>query len=216
MEKQEETRHQYISPTARELSRSSHGFGAGRPPECIANRAALCQEQANRMDFTSPSSPVHRAYTLLVVWASKLQSPLLLAIRLYWGWQFCQAGWGKLHTHSDVTEFFMSLHIPLPGLNAWVVAITECFGGMLLLLGLGARLVCIPLIIAMVVAFLTADWEAVQMLFSDSSKFTGATPFLFLFASVIVFAFGPGVFSIDYLLGRRFGRDRSRESSARG
>ena len=56
--------------------------------------------------------------TLLVVWASKLQSPLLLALRLYWGWHFCQTGWGKLHTHGDVTEYFISLHIPLPGLNA--------------------------------------------------------------------------------------------------
>ena len=27
---------------------------------------------------------------------SFLQSPFLLAVRLYWGWQFAQTGWGKL------------------------------------------------------------------------------------------------------------------------
>jgi putative oxidoreductase len=163
------------------------------------------------MNLTSPASPAHRAYALLVVWASRLQSPLLLAIRLYWGWQFCQAGWGKLHTHGDVTEYFMSLGIPLPGLNAWIVAVTECLGGLLLLLGLGARLVALPLIVTMIVAYLTADWEAVPAIFSDSSKFTGATPFLYLLACLVVLAFGPGVFSVDHLLARRFGRGRAAE-----
>jgi len=26
-----------------------------------------------------------------------LQSPFLLLVRLYWGWQLIQSGWGKLH-----------------------------------------------------------------------------------------------------------------------
>jgi putative oxidoreductase len=157
------------------------------------------------MNLTSPSSPVHRGYALLVRWASMLQSPLLLLIRLYWGWQFCEAGWGKLHTHGDVTEYFMSLHIPLPGLNAWMVGVTECGGGLLLLLGLATRLAALPLIATMIVAYLTAEREALDVIFSDPSKFTGATPFLFLMACLTVLAFGPGVFSVDYLLGRRFG-----------
>jgi putative oxidoreductase len=157
------------------------------------------------MNITTPASPVYRAYSLLVLWASKLQSPLLLIIRLYWGWQFCQTGWGKLHTHDKVTEFFMSLHIPLPGANAWLVGVTESVGGLLLLLGLASRLAALPLIATLTVAYSTADNEALRAIFSDPDKFTGATPFLFLFACLIVLAFGPGVFSLDYLLGRRFG-----------
>ena len=66
----------------------------------------------------------------------------------------------------------------------------------------------------MIVAYLTAEWETVQAIFAvtvrdganvwtpDTSKFTEATPFLFLLACLIVLAFGPGVFSIDYLLAR--------------
>jgi putative oxidoreductase len=165
------------------------------------------------MNTTPPSSPVYRAYALLVAWASMLQSPLLLAIRLYWGWQFCHAGWGKLQTHGDVTEYFMSLHIPLPGLNAWLVGVTECCGGMLLLIGLASRLAALPLIATMVVAYLTAEYESLQVIFSDSSKFIGATPFLFLLACLIVLAFGPGVFSFDYVLGWYF-RTRCAEGAS--
>jgi hypothetical protein len=35
-------------------------------------------------------------YRLLIRAAACLQSPLLLAIRLYWGWQFFLTGKGKL------------------------------------------------------------------------------------------------------------------------
>ena len=36
------------------------------------------------------------AYGNFVTIVSALRSPLLLAIRLYWGFQFAQTGWGKL------------------------------------------------------------------------------------------------------------------------
>ena len=40
------------------------------------------------------------AYGWIARASHKLKSPLLLAIRLYWGWQFATDGWGKLH-HLD-------------------------------------------------------------------------------------------------------------------
>ena len=54
----------------------------------------------------------------------------------------------------------------------------------------------------MIVAYVTADREAVLHIFSKPDDFTAATPFLFLLVSVIVLAFGPGVFSLDALIGR--------------
>ncbi len=39
------------------------------------------------------------------------QSSFLLAVRLYWGWQFVQTGWGKMHYIAKVTGFFTSLNI---------------------------------------------------------------------------------------------------------
>ena len=54
----------------------------------------------------------------------------------------------------------------------------------------------------MSVAYLTAEREALNSFFSDPDKFTGATPFLFLFAALIVFAFGPGKIALDALVFR--------------
>lgn len=137
---------------------------------------------------------------LLATLASALQSPLLLAVRLFWGWQFAQTGWGKLMNLERTTSFFESLHLPLPRLNAIAAGSVECGGGLLLLLGLGTRLVSPALIFTMVVAYATADNEALRAIFTDPDKFTGAAPFLFLAASVAVFAFGPGKLSLDALL----------------
>ena len=140
---------------------------------------------------------------LLATLAGWLQSPLLLVIRLFWGWQFAQTGWGKLMNLDRTTGFFESLHLPLPRLNAIAAGSVECFGGLLLLVGLGARFVSPALIFTMLVAYATADNEAARAIFSDPDKFTGAAPFLFLAASVIVFVFGPGKFSLDALLFKK-------------
>jgi putative oxidoreductase len=137
--------------------------------------------------------------------ANFLQSPLLLAVRLYWGWQFAQTGWGKL-THLDRTAgYFESLNIPLPKVNAIMAGGTECVGGALLALGLFARPASVPLIFTMLVAYWTADREALNAIASDPDKFVTAAPFLFLLASLIVLVFGPGKLSLDALLGKNQG-----------
>ena len=145
-------------------------------------------------------------YNLWVKAAGWLQSPFLLAIRLYWGWQFFQTGLGKLENIGHVTQFFQSLNIPLPGANAWLVAIMECFGGLLLMVGVGSRLVAFALAFDMVIAYLTADSDAVKSIFSDSDKFVQAAPFPFLFMTLVVLAFGAGVFSVDWVLRRILSR----------
>ncbi|HSY10365.1 MAG TPA: DoxX family protein [Candidatus Dormibacteraeota bacterium] len=144
------------------------------------------------------------AYGAVTRISNYLQSPLLLAIRLYWGWQFFQTGWGKLGNIPHVTEFFTSLHIPFPGANAWIVAIMECFGGLLLMVGFGSRFVAFALAFDMVIAYVTADSEALKSIFSDSDKFVQAAPFPFLLMTLTVLAFSAGVFSLDWLIGRKF------------
>ena len=149
---------------------------------------------------------VIKAYALLVKCGRMLQSPLLLVMRLWWGWSFFLTGKGKLIHHAETADFFQTLSIPLPGLNAWVAASVECFGGLFLLVGFASRLVSIPLSITMVVAYLTADNEALKKIFSDTDKFTSAAPFLFLLTALLVLAFGPGAFSVDRLLAWKFSR----------
>ena len=131
-----------------------------------------------------------------------LQSPFLLLVRVYWGWQFWQSGWGKLQDISKPIGFFTELGIPFPVFNAWFVALLECLRGILLIVGLASRLISIPLVIDMMVAYLTADREALKSIFSEPDKFYAAAPYTFLFASLIVLIFGPGAVSLDYLIAR--------------
>ena len=145
-----------------------------------------------------------RYYRRFAAFASYLQSPLLLAIRLYWGWQFAQTGWGKMHNIEKITNLFLSLNIPFPGFNAHFVSGLEFFGGILLIVGLGSRLVSLLLVGNMLVAYWTADHEALTSIFSDPGKFYVADPFTFLFASLLILIFGAGLFSLDALISRHW------------
>jgi putative oxidoreductase len=136
-------------------------------------------------------------------YAARLDSPFLLLVRLYWGWQFMQTGWGKLHNLAHVRDFFASLNIPAPGFAAPAVASLEFFGGMLLIVGLATRLTGLLLACNMFVAYVTSDREALGSIFSDPGKFYIADPFTFLFASLIVLVFGAGFFSLDYYFTHR-------------
>ena len=127
--------------------------------------------------------------------ASLLQSPFLLAVRLYWGWQFTQTGWGKLHNMAKITDYFTSLNIPFPAASAHFIAGLEFFGGLLLILGLGTRLVGLLLAANMLVAYWTADHDAFVSILSDPGKFYVADPYTFLFASLMVLIFGAGLLS---------------------
>jgi putative oxidoreductase len=151
-----------------------------------------------------PTPPAPFGYSYLIRAASTLQSPFLLATRLYWGWQFCETGWGKL-THLDrTTQFFQSLGIPFPELNVIIAGSTECFGGLLLFFGLASRLVSLPLIFTLIVAYVTSEQTALHTLFSNPDNFVSAAPFEFMFAALIVLIFGPGRFSLDYGIGKYF------------
>lgn len=135
--------------------------------------------------------------------SAALESPFLLLVRLYWGWQFAQTGWGKLHHLSHVTQFFTSLGIPLPGFNAVFVSGLEFVGGILLIAGFATRFVGLLLAVDMIVAYITTDLIALSSILSDPDKFYSDAAYTFLIASLILLIFGAGRFSLDYLIWRR-------------
>ena len=147
-----------------------------------------------------------RGYQLYTSAADSLKSPFLLAVRLYWGWQLIQSGWGKLHNIAGVTEFFTSLGLPAPHFTAIAISNLELFGGALLALGLGSRIIGLVLSVNMMMAYITADREALMSVFSDPGKFYNADPFTFLMASLLVFIFGAGFFSLDRIVQSRVSR----------
>lgn len=128
---------------------------------------------------------------------------LLLAIRLFWGYAFFQAGLVKLLKMDTVIEFFVKIDVPWPVFSAWAVSIVECVGGIFLFFGIFSRLSSIPLAVIMGCALYFAHFEAVEGILDHPQRFINQLPFNYFLASVIVFCFGPGVFSIDYIFGRK-------------
>jgi putative oxidoreductase len=141
-----------------------------------------------------------------------LRSPLLLAIRLYWGWQFAQDGWGKLTHLARVTEFFASLNLPAPGTTALMVASVEFVGGILFAVGFGSRLVSLILFVNMTAAYLSVPDDRVNFshILSNPSDFYGATPYVYWFAALLIMILGPGLIAIDTLIGYFFARKAKR------
>jgi putative oxidoreductase len=158
---------------------------------------------------------IQALYGLFLKIVNSLQSPVLLLVRLDFGYQFFESGWAHLHTMPKFIEFLTSLGIPAPTLNAYFVAVLETVGGILLALGLGSRLISLLLAGDMLVAFITADSEALKSIFSsDPDKFFNAAPHNLLFISFIILAFGPGKFALDTLIAAWWKKRHFQTSSA--
>ncbi len=144
-----------------------------------------------------------RFYEAIIRAGEAFQSYLLLAMRLYWGFQFYQTGMGKLNNLPQIVKFFQNLGIPFAETQAPMVAYLEAGGGILLMIGLASRLVSIPLTAVLLTALATAHRDALLNIFQDPDTFISQPPFNFLIMTLVVFAFGPGKFSLDYLLERK-------------
>ena len=162
--------------------------------------------------MSKPTNPVVAGveflYGLLVLVGNHLRSPLLLFMRIVWGGQLIQAGWGKLMHIDKPIGYFKDLGIPFPVENAWLVSFTETFGGLFLVLGLLSRLTSIPLTINFIVAYITTEQDGLKDLLSfDTDKFCADTAFPYLATAAVVLIFGPGAFSVDYLIARWRGQE---------
>ncbi|MGP8269907.1 MAG: DoxX family protein [Terracidiphilus sp.] len=155
---------------------------------------------------------VKNAYRGFQSLAADAQSPLLLMIRLYWGWQWMQDGWGKLTHLERVTQFFTSLSLPAPGATALFVSLVEFAGGALFIVGVATRLVSLVLFVNMTLAYLSVPDDRVNFshILSNPSDFYGASPYTYWFAALLILVFGPGAFAVERLFGQA---DRSKRSS---
>lgn len=119
--------------------------------------------------------------------------------RLAIGWVFVQSGWGKLNNLPKVIDYFGTLGIPAPHLQAPFVAGVELLGGALVLAGLFTRVAAVPLAATMVVALLTAKRGDI----SSAADLFGTAEFLYLTVLGFLAAFGAGAISLDGFLVRR-------------
>ncbi|MGD0073923.1 MAG: DoxX family protein [Candidatus Binataceae bacterium] len=144
-----------------------------------------------------------RRILLALTAALRWMPPLLM--RLFVGYFFFETGWGKIHNLDAFTQRFMGWGIPHPAFNAALSAYTECIGGALIVAGLMTRLVSIPMIINMAVAVLTVKIKEVAGL----NDFVELDEPLYALAFFWLMIAGPGCVSLDYLLVRALGLERT-------
>lgn len=160
-------------------------------------------------------APIQRALGWGLALAAALAFLPPLVTRLVMGQAFFLTGRGKLENFSNTVQFFASLGLPMPELNAAFVSRLEFYGGIALILGLATRLVAAGLASTMVVALATADRGDFLGALRQSGKqgLTDIVPFVFLLFLVWLIVVGPGPLSLDTILARRLGlqgKERSR------
>jgi putative oxidoreductase len=127
--------------------------------------------------------------------------PLLVRITL--GVVFVTNGWDKLHSLDNIAQFFASLNIPAPGFQAAFVSSIEFGGGLLLIAGLGTRIVSALLVGVMTVAILTAKLPELHGVVDLAN--TIELTYLVMFVWLVVH--GAGAASLDHLIVRRSGAE---------
>jgi len=129
------------------------------------------------------------------------QSLSLLLARLVIAYGFYEPAMNKWKDIDSVAQWFGSMGIPLPTLNAYMAATTELLGVVLLTLGLFTRLISIPLMVVMLVAIVT-----VHLAHGFSAGDNGfEIPLYYMLFLFIFTAHGAGKYSLDHLI---FGKDK--------
>jgi putative oxidoreductase len=138
-----------------------------------------------------------------------------LFTRMLIGQEFIEAGYGHWHRGMDaVAQYFQSLGIPAPYLNAVFISSLELVGGIALVIGLGTRVFAFLLACTMAVAILTAkhsDFLAAFALWPEH-LLIDLSEVVYLFFLLWLVTYGPGVVSIDRLIDRSWSRRRSQQS----
>jgi len=124
------------------------------------------------------------------------QSVSLFLARLAVAYGFYEPAMMKWADIGAIAEWFGSMGMPFPTLNAYMAATTEITGVVLLTLGLFTRLISIPLMVVMVVAIVT-----VHLPHGFSAGDNGfEIPLYYMLFLALFASFGAGKLSLDYLL----------------
>jgi putative oxidoreductase len=121
-------------------------------------------------------------------------SPLMFRLLLAYG--FYEPAMNKLGDIHAIGEWFAGMELPAPFFQAYLATFTECTGIILLTLGLGTRIIAIPLIITMLVAIKTVHWQN-GFAAGDNGYEIPLYYIIMLFSLLLT---GSGKLSLDYLL----------------
>lgn len=133
----------------------------------------------------------------------RLVSLLLLAVRIFFGVLFFTHGLEKMMNFSVLSDTFPSVL----GLGSYTTLMVSIFCefccSMFLIAGLLHRVVLIPMIIAMGVAFFDVH---------DAMMPEGELALIYLVIFIILFFTGPGRYSLDYLIDTKFKKEKIEKS----
>lgn len=140
-------------------------------------------------------------YNKFVEGTGKLRDIPLLLFRLILAYGFYEPAMMKLKNLSGVAEWFGSMNYPLPMMSASISMVTEVAGVILLILGLGSRVIALPMMFIMVIATFTVHISN-GFAAGDNGFEIPLYYFLMLFALVV---YGSGKYSVDSLIGKKSG-----------
>ena len=129
----------------------------------------------------------------------KLSDLPLLFLRLILAYGFYSPAMMKLKDINAIGGWFESMGYPLPYISAYMAAITEGLGVILLILGLGTRIITVPLMLVMLVAVFSVHY-ANGFAAGDNGY---EIPLYYLLMLFTLFVMGSGRISVDHIL-RKF------------
>ena len=125
---------------------------------------------------------------------SRTYSTLVLVIRILFGLLFLSHGYTKLMLHASMADLFAD---PI-GLGSiisfWMVVFAEVVCSFALIFGILQRVVLIPMIITMAVAFFVVH--------GGDAFAARELSFVYLIVFIILYITGPGEFSFDSVIGK--------------
>lgn len=123
-----------------------------------------------------------------------------LVFRLILAYGFYGPAKMKLSNVQGIIDWFGTLGIPAPALNAYMAIFTECSGVLLLLFGLATRIITLPLMVVMIVAVKTVHWEHGFSCGDNGFE----VPFYYFWMLFSLMITGPGRVSVDHFIRRKF------------
>ena len=131
-------------------------------------------------------------------------SVFILFLRIFFGVLFFVHGLDKMMNFSELSYTYPDV-LGFGSYTTLMVAIfTEFCCSLFLIAGLLVRIMVIPMIVAMAVAFFDIH---------DAILSQGELSLIYLVVFVILYFVGPGKYSLDYLIDMKFQKEKSQSGS---
>ena len=132
---------------------------------------------------------------------------LILFLRLFFGVLFFMHGLDKMTNFSQLSVSYPSVF----GLGSYTTLMLSIFCefacSLFLMSGLMTRIILIPMIASMAVAFFDIH---------DGMMPEGELSLIYLIVFIIIFSIGPGRYSVDYLIDKKVKKDRDELTHHKG